>query len=410
MEQYRSFLALLRTALWGADRYPLELDAKQDWEQIFKELTDHGITALTTDVVAGIKELQPKWKIVWMQIAAKKINYFQRLMKEQQSLSEMFCAAGIPYCILKGSAAAMYYPNPEYRAMGDVDIIVPPEDFERALQGMLEHGFEPIELEDERHAELQKNGIIFELHHYFATLGDLEAAEILDQRIYEGTRQPVEERLGDFTFSRLQTLENGLVLLAHIDQHLESGIGLRQMIDWMYFVDKELDDAFWKNEFETVVTMLGLKKLALGVTRMCQMYLGLRTEGITWCKNIDEQLCQELMMMTMKKGNFGRKDADSSQTKYILGMLRSWWDIPVQLQLRGLNNWKALKKYPFLKPFAWVYQICHYLRKGFSRKNPFGSLMQDSKEHLQEKDILEKLEVSNRNGSKATVERLRRHK
>jgi hypothetical protein len=32
--------------------------------------------------------------------------------------------AAIPVAVLKGAAAAMNYPHPEYRSMGDIDISV----------------------------------------------------------------------------------------------------------------------------------------------------------------------------------------------------------------------------------------------------------------------------------------------
>ena len=128
-------------------------------------------------------------------------------------------------------------------------------------------------------------------------------------------------------------LENGLVLLGHIN-HLEEGLGLRQILDWALYVDKALGDDTWEHTFAPVVHRLGLDRLAITVTRMCQLYLGLRPD-ITWCASADEKVCDSLMNYIMEQGN------------------------------RGMYHWPALNKYPRLKPlltpFAWFWQLCRYL-------------------------------------------------
>ena len=94
-------------------------------------------------------------------------------------------------------------------------------------------------------------------------------------------------------------LENVLVLLEHINQHLEKGLGLRQILDWALYVDKALDDDTWEHTFAPVVHRLGLDRLAITVTRMCQLYLGLRPD-ITWCASADEKVCDSLMKGLMQ--------------------------------------------------------------------------------------------------------------
>ncbi len=38
---------------------------------------------------------------------------------------------------------------------------------------------------------------------------------------------------------------------------------------------------------------------------------------------------------------------------------------------------EQINRFPLLRPFAWVYQICRYIKKGFSRKNPIKGLFQE---------------------------------
>ena len=134
--------------------------------------------------------------------------------------------------------------------------------------------------------------------------------------------------------------------------------------------------------------------LALTVTKMCQMFLGLRTEGISWCAIADEQLCSDLMDLTMERGNFGFKLGDSKKAVPILDLMSDVTRIPILLQKHGCHNWAALKKYPFLKPFAWLYQLCRYVRNAMNRKNPIGRLLSEVRESRHQAQVLEKLSLA----------------
>ena len=63
--------------------------------------------------------------------------------------------------------------------------------------------------------------------------------------------------LDDFLIPVLPSLQNGLVLMLHIVKHLKSGLGLRQIIDWMMYVDKQLDNEKWE-EYSSVYETDGI--------------------------------------------------------------------------------------------------------------------------------------------------------
>lgn len=64
----------------------------------------------------------------------------------------------------------------------------------------------------------------------------------------------------------------------------------------------------------------------------------------------------------LSSGNFGRKLGRDNQVTTIatdvqkIGLFR-------KLQKSGMVNWKAYRKYRWLKPFCWVYQIFRYLKQ-----------------------------------------------
>lgn len=390
LERYRPALAMIRAALWGGKP---EVGADTDWIRVFKDLKDQACGALAVDALAGAQGLDPGLGRQWMLYAMNNIRKWERVMKAQAALTALLEEAGIPFVILKGFAAAMYYPKPEYRAMGDVDLIVAPEDFDRAEQVMAEKGYALNVRDYERHHEFQKDGVEFELHRTYAVMADPKAARSLDRKIFEGLAKARTVTLGKYSAPVLEDETNGLVLLVHINQHMETGLGLRQIIDWMLFVDQYLDDAAWKAGFGAAAEAIGLKTLAVTVTRMCQLYLGLR-EDITWCRGAEADLCDEVMLLTMEWGNFGQKVGDSAKTVPILNAMRKLTEVPAMLQSRGCENWKALEKHPWLKPFAWLYQLCRYIKKGLTRPHPIRSLLADIKNAGREDDIMTRLGIT----------------
>ena len=133
-------------------------------------------------------------------------------------------------------------------------------------------------------------------------------------------------------------MQNGIVLLLHVVQHLISGLGLRQIIDWMMFVNSELNDETWRLEFQPILRKIKLEKFAIILTRMCQLHLGLRTEDITWCHSADPLLCNKLLDHFMEKGNFGRKAAKNGKIVFILSANRTPLKFFKRLQDSGIYN------------------------------------------------------------------------
>ena len=341
-ETDKLMLNLIKASLWGTT--PPEVD-----EKIFEEMQQQAIVALPANIIASAvtsSELRDKWnKSILQQV------FFYTNYKYQQSLLPL----DVPYVILKGTSASMYYPYPECRSMGDIDVITRREDFDKAFYQLESHGYKASKVDSNREDVLKKNGITIELHRRFASLNDPMQAEYLDTLIIDNINPT----------HILPDLVNGLVILEHISQHLENGLGLRQIIDWMMFVDKCLTDEAWA-EFEPMADKIGLKKLAMTTTRMCEVYLGLPEHP--WCSVVELSLCEQLITYILECGNFGNKKtseeaisenafAYASTPKMAFKLL---WD-------RGNTNWKLAKRFKALRPFAWIYQAIRYAILGLRR-------------------------------------------
>lgn len=263
--------ALIRISLW---QEAIPMPDETDWQYLYDFFDTHALLALPADHLKELgvpEEIYARWK--------KEIYRYvchNGLITQVQD-KVVGCLRGIPVAVIKGTSAARYYPVPDYRTLGDVDLLVKPEDYDDAAKKIKAAGYAEVtgrsEKKTGRHRSFSENNIRVELHRHFSVDRLPEKVKTLDERLLCALK-PDDPVLPDEL--------NGLIILTHVAQHMESGIGLRQIIDWMLFVDKYLDDAHWENGFCALTESVGLTKFAKYVTRMCQLYLGL-SDGITWC-------------------------------------------------------------------------------------------------------------------------------
>lgn len=375
-----------------------------DWDYVLKELEDHTVAVIPCEYVMKNLIVPAPIKQKWMNLAFYQVGQWTKMMSAQNELVRLMSENGIEMAIIKGSAAAILYPHPEYRTMGDIDFIVKREKFKQACQIMLENGY-TFALGEEKgkrhldkdkfaHTELEKNGLIFEIHKELVRIQNDEVNAYIKTLVSQGMENVEINTIEGYRFPMFPKTLNGLILLRHIVQHLTGeGLGLRQILDWMMFADRCLDDYYWKTEFEPIVSKAGLKGVAVTFTRMCQLYLGLKKENMTWCTEADEVLCEEWILTIMKMGNFGRKIKEENLGVNVILKNKNFCAFLKSLQNLGLEHWKMAEKYPVFRPFAWVYQICRYVKKALRRKAPIRSLRKDFEKSKERKDILEGLEI-----------------
>ena len=316
--------------------------------------------------------------------------HYIRILYAQDELVAFFRDSGIPMVILKGAAAAVYYSEPIQRTMGDIDLIVPQSLFESAQSLMEQSGYERETVEpdklDARHIAYNKDGITFELHHHFSHEGiDVE------KYVIQGLEFPVTADLSGHAFPMLPTLENGLVLLAHVAQHLRNELGLRQMIDWMMYVHAQLTDEYWETAFHAAAAECGLETLAITSTQLCRKYLGL-PDPITWCDGADDKLVDDLLENLLITGNFGHAHGAGSSVETVTTNIKRT-GLFRYLQQQGEHNWKAYQEHKALKPFCWAYQIGRYIHRGLCTGRSGAQLAADYKRSSSRYDLLTRLDL-----------------
>ena len=323
-----------------------------EWKEVYNELNAQAILALPLKWLQKHPLADENLYGEWTSACYRQQIHWIKLMGEQARLLALLENHKIPCVVIKGSAAGMAYPEPHLRAAGDVDFLVRRCDYNKAA-GILENNGFILEHEKNpkaHHFEYSRNGIFFELH---CRLGSIrESDDLLISLFEKGIMNRRIGTIGNFQFPVLPPDLQGLSLMFHINHHLRKGLGLRQIIDWMMYVEK-LPEEVWLNEELPMLRRTGMEKLALTVTAMCQKYLGLRTI----VKEIEQYPCDDLMNYILEKGNFGRKAGQNDKVATIALAMASPIRVFRRLQRGVMRRWKPAKKFMILRPFAWIYQV-----------------------------------------------------
>ncbi len=355
-----------------------------DWEGVLREMRQQALAALPAEWLkrCGLPDraLCEEWK----KSAALQQGKWVRLMHAQQKLIGLLEENGIACVILKGAAAAFAYPYPSLRSMGDVDFLVRKAELQKTAALLEENGYVLTHEKDfcAHHYGYSKDGVSFELHWRIGIVSNEELSLLFE----EGINKREFRKIGDFCFPALPPLQHGLSLMFHIDQHLRSGLGLRQIVDWMMFLDK--NDCL--KELRPLFRKAGIERLADTVTLMCQRYLGLKEV----VPESGDYPCEELMEYILGNGNFGRKLGFEGKTASVYADMKGPRRVFSRLQRGGLCNWKAARKYALLRPFAWIYQIGHIGRELLSHRVDLGGFKKAKDEGLRRRELLESLGLS----------------
>lgn len=357
MTEKELFCKVISAAMFPQTHRMPDIPGEQ-YSVLHERLKSHTL-ALLPAALLNSAEMPEALRQQWQkELFTQKLRFGQYLI-HQEAVLRLFSQAGIPCVVLKGTVSASYYPEPAYRAMGDIDLLVRPRDCQSAVRLLKENGFRASGYRDAIEQGFRKGYVPLELHIGICPEG--QYADTINTLLLNHFAEMESKELYDFVFPCMTEMCNGLVLLEHMHHHLRDHLGFRQVIDWMMYVDAHLDDKAWNANLRGLFAQCGLERFAIVITAMCQRYFGLRTEGISWPQNADAALCEELFDHIYVMGNFGNQ-LEANQ-KSAAGMLRdrSLLCVLKDLQKVGLDNWELCRSHPWLRPFAWLYQIFLYL-------------------------------------------------
>ena len=292
-------------------------------------------------------------------------------------LSEEFEKSGIDFMPLKGSVIRSLYPKQEMRSMGDADILIHTEQYDKIVTILKENNFSFVK-ENLNELSWIKPPFYLELHRYLVSPSHKDYFKILGDgweyaRPAEGFKYKFEMSDEDFF----------VYLFAHFTKHYRSsGIGIKHITDiWVYLKAKpELDMNYIRNKLETL--------------KMLTFYDNVIKTVDVWFGNSEfDDITYLITEKIFSSGAFGTKDSyiksgalkelKSGESRNIRS--RRIFNA-VFLPYKNMSVlFPVLKKAPVLLPFMWVYRIIYtiFCKNGTLTKH-FNEIKEISPEQLSE--------------------------
>ena len=358
----KAVLLLLGRALFG---HNAALDRGVDLGATLREAVDQSTfatvyAALTPEEKATLPpEDQSKWRLLFLKHIAKN----QQLLYEQGNVVSRLSETGIPFAILKGSTCAVNYPDPSLRAMGDIDILVAPDEQRAVVELLQADGYSEIVEEDHHcHLTVRKGRVSVEVHRepngLFVNENDALRKKIED--FFADALDCVQTEDG---YPALADRHQAVVLILHKLEHfLAGGLGLRQLCDWAMFVHKRMTPALW-SELAPLLESFGLLTFTLMVTKACIDHLGLPEADAPWAAEADKDLSDKVMEHIVNSGNFGVKDTAYGEKFFVDA--HSKGRISSAFKTVGAacrTHWPVCARHPILMPVAPFVVYARYLK------------------------------------------------
>lgn len=275
------------------------------------------------------------------------------VMSEQQDdhiqvLFKEFEDNQIDYLPLKGILLRKLYPRPEMRAMGDADVLIKVEQYDKIKPIMQSLGYtEGVESDHE--LVWHKDSVVVELHKR------LIPSYNKDYYKYFGDGWSKAEKCSDSTRYQMSAEDNFIYLLTHFAKHYrDGGIGIKHLVDIKLYLDKySLDFDYLKEQFEAL--------------KLWEFFNNVRKTVAVWFDGAEEdEITRAITDKILLGGAFGTNEAHSTsaalkrrkQGQKNIRTSRFFASVFPPYKNMCLL-FPSLKKVPFLLPFYWIWRVIY---------------------------------------------------
>ena len=294
---------------------------------------------------------------------AAQISAYSNMYVLVREIDELLC--NYKHIFFKGVKVSSFYPVPQLRSMGDIDMLIYPDDKEEICKLLQKSGYECFD--QARNVWCyRKRGILFEVHHNL--LHDESSTDSLNTFFSQVWDYVNDEGELDWNF-------HFLYLLVHLRHHLTGkGVGFRQFYD--IAVLSEYCSLDW-NWIQKKAKEISLEAFLQTVLKLNENWFG--TTVPYDCNEIEESVFEQITYLVFKNGVFGFNNDDICQSELSRMVINTGNDIsysrahyilrtifPPYYQMVRKPYCSYLKKTAILLPVAWIHR---WLKRSISKRS-----------------------------------------
>lgn len=215
---------------------------KSEWENCYRLAVGQGVKCIAWDGVLKLpKEVHPplSLKLKWALSVEKYEGVYRRYCIAAHQLGNFFKENGIAMVQFKGVGLSPYYPVPQHREGGDIDIYICPDSNCDNLKAsdyadeLIRQSGIKIGRHSYKHTNFVYNGVPIENHKYFVNVEEYKYGGQVDE-ILKSSLAPCCCALldGELTVNTPSLAFNSLYIPFHAFQHYGCGLALHHLCDW----------------------------------------------------------------------------------------------------------------------------------------------------------------------------------
>lgn len=275
-----------------------------------------------------------------------------------EAFGQMLAEKGIDHIWMKGFILRDFYPVPELRTYGDIDLVIRPKDRAKCHDFMLEQGF-GVKTDWEPVYSYIKDNEFYEIH---TELLEVDVSEKANCREYFRNLWEHAVSVENHQF-RFEPEYHFLYLLAHLAKHVTgSGAGIRMYLDVAVFLQHYGNTLDW-TMVEEELEKLSLRNFANVVFAFVEVYFGIRSP--IEVKTIDPAVMDSFVKFTMDGGIFGKVGRDSGTVSLQEEFRNSGETTRAGTLINRLfpsaksiqSRYTYLQDKPWLLPVAWLHRL-----------------------------------------------------
>lgn len=347
MRPYETFcLSLLKTGLWENS---IEIDKNfSDWSSVIRLAKAQSVLGVIGYVLVNSDSLDVPADIrgSLRTFIMKNILMSNTLENGLVKVINVLREKKIEAVLLKGQGNARYYPMPELRVCGDVDLYVGQDKYEKAYDVLKEVVATKIDDKDAlargKHFHMSYGPVRYDIHRFTGLYSLPRYNRLYQEESYKGLQDRlIELKFRDIIVNTPSLEYNAYYIFNHLFNHfMVSGIGLRHLCDLMMF----LHSNYSKMDFVELKRIL--KKMDM--LYPWQVFGGVMVKGLgmpqcefPFYTDIKEQTIQKVLRRILDEGNFGYKT--NYYERYRYSFLRKKLN---SLKWYTLRSWNLFGLFP----------------------------------------------------------------
>lgn len=355
------FLSLLRGYVCGQKLNALPT---ADWQALYDLAQSHNVTGLVGRILADLPaDHRPPeaLAVAFRQAMGQTLMAYEKRMAAVQVMEQTLTDAHIPYLTVKGACTAAAYPDPSLRTSGDTDIVLTPDNQQKAVRTLEQRGFAKKVSHDDV-VMLTLRGFEFELHTRLESINDGSRALLANPFAPEVAYNKSKN------IWVLQPVYAVYYTVLHLLHHIKTGgAGVRMLLDTDLLLRK---DPSLASKVLELAARSGLERSFGCIFALCKQWL--ETPLPCSVPALDTDTVEKFAAVILGGGVFGhgngntgavflarQKAANGSKTPFTRLVALFRYCFPKADYMA--YQFPYLIRRPWLLPFAYLHRFCRGL-------------------------------------------------